>query len=112
MIPEELLLIGNSYSSILNKRFFKSISEDDNVIDANELRRANMTKTFTFAITHFSVAFTVAYLLTGDFVIGGMLALIEPAVNTVAYYFHERAWNAFGGRQVESNMSGGANVCM
>lgn len=54
-----------------------------------------MTKTITFAILHFSVAFTVAYLLTGSFVIGGLLALIEPACNTVVFYFHERAWQAF-----------------
>lgn len=52
-----------------------------------------MTKTITFAIMHFSVAFTVAYLITGSFVIGGAVALIEPAVNTVAYYFHEKVWN-------------------
>ena len=51
-----------------------------------------MTKTFTFAILHFTVAFTVAYLLTGSFVIGGLLALIEPLCNTVVFYFHERAW--------------------
>ncbi|MCC6303150.1 MAG: DUF2061 domain-containing protein, partial [Gammaproteobacteria bacterium] len=25
-----------------------------------------MTKTLTFAILHFSIAFTIAYLLTGD----------------------------------------------
>jgi uncharacterized membrane protein len=54
-----------------------------------------MAKTATFAITHFSVAFGVAYFLTGDIVIGGAIALIEPAVNTVAYYFHERAWNTY-----------------
>jgi uncharacterized membrane protein len=41
------------------------------------------------------VAFGVAYLLTGDVVIGGAVALIEPAVNTVAFYFHERAWSAY-----------------
>lgn len=52
-----------------------------------------MTKTITFAIMHFSVAFTVAYLITGSFVIGGAVALIEPAINTVAYYFHEKVWN-------------------
>ncbi|HPX88992.1 MAG TPA: DUF2061 domain-containing protein [Methylophilaceae bacterium] len=51
-----------------------------------------MTKTFTFAILHFAVAFTVAYLLTGSFLIGGLLALIEPLCNTVVFYFHERAW--------------------
>ena len=51
-----------------------------------------MIKTISFGIMHFGIAFTVAYLLTGDVVIGGALALIEPAVNTVAYYFHDRAW--------------------
>jgi uncharacterized membrane protein len=52
-----------------------------------------MTKTATFALMHFVIAFGVAYLLTGDVVIGGAVALIEPAVNTVAFYFHERIWN-------------------
>ncbi|QPG05051.1 DUF2061 domain-containing protein [Salinimonas marina] len=52
-----------------------------------------MKKTITFAIMHFSVAFTVAYLLTGSLLIGGLLALVEPAINTVAFYFHEKVWN-------------------
>jgi uncharacterized membrane protein len=51
-----------------------------------------MIKTITFAILHFGVAFTVAYLLTGSALIGGLMALIEPAINTVVFYFHERAW--------------------
>lgn len=51
-----------------------------------------MTKTISFAIVHFSVAFTVGYLLTGSFVVGSALALVEPAVNTVAYHFHEKVW--------------------
>ncbi|NLS13588.1 DUF2061 domain-containing protein [Vibrio sp. SM6] len=49
-------------------------------------------KTASFATVHFSVAFTVVYLLTGDAFIGGVMALIEPSVNTVAYYFHEKVW--------------------
>ncbi|WP_221800706.1 DUF2061 domain-containing protein [Oceanobacter mangrovi] len=52
-----------------------------------------MAKTLTFAVMHFSVAFTVAYLLTGDLLVGGLVAMVEPAVNTVAFYFHEMAWN-------------------
>jgi uncharacterized membrane protein len=51
-----------------------------------------MTKTFSFAIMHFSVAFAVAWALTGDIVIGGAVALVEPMVNTVAYHFHEKFW--------------------
>ena len=58
-----------------------------------------MTKTFTFAILHFSIAFTVAWLLTGDIVVGGAVALIEPAVNTVGFYLHERVWRRIEARQ-------------
>ena len=51
-----------------------------------------MTKTLTFAALHFTVAFSVAYLLTGSMLIGGLMALIEPAINTVVFFFHEKAW--------------------
>lgn len=54
-----------------------------------------MKKTITFACLHFTVAFTVTYLLTGSAVIGGAVALVEPAVNTVVFYFHERVWKKF-----------------
>lgn len=50
-------------------------------------------KTTTFAITHFTVALTVGWAITGSFVLGSLLAVIEPAVNTVAYIFHEMIWN-------------------
>lgn len=49
-------------------------------------------KTISFAIIHFSVAFNVAYLLTGSWLVGGVMALIEPSINTCAYYFHEKVW--------------------
>lgn len=51
-----------------------------------------MTKTFSFAVVHFTVAFSVAYALTGSLAIGGVIALVEPVLNTVAYFFHEKAW--------------------
>lgn len=56
----------------------------------------SLTKTATFACVHFGVAFGIAYLLTGSVSIAGAIALIEPLANTVAYYFHERAWSRFG----------------
>lgn len=55
-----------------------------------------MAKTFSFAIVHFSVAFTVGYLLTGSILFGGVMAMVEPAINTVAFYFHEKVWNHIG----------------
>lgn len=54
-----------------------------------------MTKTFTFAVLHFSVAFTVTYLLTGSVLVGGAVALVEPAINTVVFYFHDKVWKHF-----------------
>lgn len=51
-----------------------------------------MVKTFTFAALHFTVAFTVAYVISGSLLIGGAIALVEPAINTIAYHFHEMAW--------------------
>ncbi|UOO81951.1 DUF2061 domain-containing protein [Uruburuella testudinis] len=54
-----------------------------------------MLKTITFAILHFSVAFSVAYLLTGSIGISSAVALIEPMANTVVFYFHEKAWNRY-----------------
>lgn len=59
-----------------------------------------MAKTASFALIHFSVAFSVGYALTGDVRIGGALALIEPALNTVAYHFHERFWKRAERRRV------------
>ena len=51
-----------------------------------------MNKTMSFAVVHFTVAFSVGYLLSGSVLVGGAIALVEPAVNTVAYHFHEKAW--------------------
>ena len=55
-----------------------------------------MKKTLTFAVVHFSVAFGVAYLLTGSIGISGAVALVEPLANTVAFHFHEKAWRRWG----------------
>ena len=51
-----------------------------------------MNKTLSFAILHFSVAFTLGYLFTGSLLVGGALALVEPACNTVVFHFHEKVW--------------------
>jgi len=55
-----------------------------------------MKKTLSFAAVHFTVAFSLGYLLTGSVLVGGAMALLEPALNTVAFYWHERAWDRWG----------------
>lgn len=54
-----------------------------------------MIKTITFAIMHFSIAFAVTYIITGDLILGGLIAIIEPAVNTVGYFVHEKIWQYY-----------------
>lgn len=56
-----------------------------------------MVKTLSFAAVHFSVAFTVAYIMTGSVMVGGAIALVEPAINSVAYHFHEMIWKKVKG---------------
>ena len=68
-----------------------------------------MAKTLSFAIVHFTVAFSVGYGLTGSVVVGGLLALVEPALNTVAYHLHEKAWKRFEARR-EGGGSRGAGL--
>ncbi len=58
----------------------------------------DLVKTATFAVLHFSVGFGVTYALTGSVAISTGVALIEPAVNTVVFFFHEKAWRSLGGR--------------
>ncbi|MBW7900258.1 MAG: DUF2061 domain-containing protein [Rhodocyclaceae bacterium] len=70
-----------------------------------------MAKTATFAVTHFTVAFGVAYALTGDIGVSSALALVEPACNTVAYYFHEKAWLRFGRSRQTDDAGGSAGHC-
>ena len=49
-------------------------------------------KTLTFLVLHLIVGFTVAYLFTGSVALAGGIALVEPVVNAVVFFFHERAW--------------------
>ncbi|NWH07620.1 MAG: DUF2061 domain-containing protein [Alphaproteobacteria bacterium] len=58
--------------------------------------RRDLLKTATYGLMHVSVAFTIAYLLTGSWTLATGLALIEPGVQTVAFFLHERAWKRVG----------------
>ncbi|MGF1644272.1 MAG: DUF2061 domain-containing protein [Thiotrichales bacterium] len=58
-----------------------------------------MNKTFSFAVIHFSVAFTVGYVMTGSVLVGGAIAMVEPTINTVAYHFHEKVWRRIEARR-------------
>lgn len=59
----------------------------------------DLVKTASFAVLHFSVGFGVTYALTGSVAIATGVALIEPTLNTIVFFFHERAWQRFGRRR-------------
>ncbi|WP_397505446.1 DUF2061 domain-containing protein [Qipengyuania sp. R86523] len=54
--------------------------------------KRDLSKTFSFLALHLIVGFTVAYLFTSSWMIAGGIALVEPLVNAVVFFFHERAW--------------------
>lgn len=56
-------------------------------------------KTVTFAMVHMLIAFSVVWALTGSPALGGLVALIEPTCNTIAYFFHEKVWERFTHKQ-------------
>jgi uncharacterized membrane protein len=43
---------------------------------------SSLHKTLSFAVIHLAIAVTLGWLFTGGFVLGGLLALVEPTVNT------------------------------
>ena len=61
----------------------------------------DIMKTLSYGSLHFSVGFGVVYLLTGEVTLAAGVALIEPAVNTVVFYFHEKAWARFPARALK-----------
>ena len=52
----------------------------------------DLIKTFTYLAVHLTVAFTIGYIITGSVQIAGLITLIEPCANAVAFFFHEKIW--------------------
>ena len=59
----------------------------------------DLAKTFTYLAIHLTVGFTVAYAFTGSITLAGGIALIEPCINAVAFFFHEKAWKRADARR-------------
>ena len=72
------------------------------VYEVIPMKQQAMTKTCSFAAVHMAVAFAVGWALTGDIWVGSALALVEPACNTLAFYFHEKWWSRREGRKPEA----------
>lgn len=51
-----------------------------------------LKKTLSYYIMHISIAMLVAYIVTGNVWIAMTLSLLEPTVQAVAFFFHEKLW--------------------
>jgi uncharacterized membrane protein len=51
-----------------------------------------LKKTASYYFTHITVAAAVAYTVTGDWRASVALSVLEPTVQAVVYFFHERVW--------------------
>lgn len=61
--------------------------------------RANLPtlkKTASYYVMHITVAALVAYALTGNLWVALTLSLVEPTVQAVAFFLHEKAWERIG----------------
>ena len=58
-----------------------------------QTHRRTLMKTGSYYVLHVCVAAAVAYAVTGNFWAALTLSLLEPTVQAVAFFFHERAWN-------------------
>ncbi|WP_119964180.1 DUF2061 domain-containing protein [Simplicispira lacusdiani] len=58
-----------------------------------------LLKTGSYYVIHICVAALVAYAITGNLWASLTLSLLEPTVQAVAFFFHEKAWERAGRRQ-------------
>ena len=55
--------------------------------------RLTLQKTASYYVMHITVAMAVAYLVTGDAITAITLSLLEPTVQAVAFFVHEKLWS-------------------
>ncbi|MGU7843770.1 DUF2061 domain-containing protein [Burkholderia sp. AW33-5] len=51
-----------------------------------------LMKTGSYYVIHICVAAMVAFAITGNLVASLTLSLLEPTVQAVVFFFHEKAW--------------------
>jgi uncharacterized membrane protein len=51
---------------------------------------SSIAKTAAFAVIHLAIAVLLGWMFTGGFVLGGLLAFIEPAINTLVAHHLEK----------------------
>ena len=58
-----------------------------------DLKKRTLVKTMTWRVTASLTTFLIAWILTGDLLIGVSIGSIEALAKILLYYYHERIWN-------------------
>ena len=56
------------------------------------LNNGSLSKALTFLVIHLLISFSVVYVLTGDAITGGVVAVIEPIINFFAFLLLDANW--------------------
>ena len=68
-----------------------------------------LMKTGSYYLIHICVAALVAYAVTGNLWASLTLSLLEPTVQAVAFFFHEKAWDRSGRRAARQSATASPN---
>jgi uncharacterized membrane protein len=69
------------------------LPKSDEVWGLNDSAARSLVKTVTWRVTGSTATFLIAYAMTGNFAVAGVIGLTQMISNTILYYIHERAWN-------------------
>jgi uncharacterized membrane protein len=58
-----------------------------------------LKKTLSYAVMHMVLAILVAFALSGSWQVALAIGLVEPCVQTVAFFFHEKVWHRIDGEK-------------
>lgn len=64
-----------------------------------------LKKTASYYVLHIVVAALVAYAVTGHLLMSLTLSLLEPTVQAVAFFLHEKAWQRWGRAHPEAALA-------
>ena len=69
-----------------------------------------LKKTISYYVMHISVAMFVGYIVTGSLMLALTLSLLEPTVQAIAFFFHEKVWNQKQQNLQEDTLNGDLNT--
>ncbi len=67
-------------------------------------RKRSVLKTITWRIAASLTTIMIVWVVSGQLIIAGEVALLEVVIKMIVYYFHERAWEKVPARDVTCDL--------